>query len=413
MMTTAEDMNDREYWLKTALTIGDPMFDACEAGELYKRFPSSKRPLKEDYGYLEVTGRYISGIAPWIELPHDDSKEGRLRAQYAVKTRKVLDAISDPDSPDCVQWAEHFGKYGERQPIVDASYVALALVRAPRELVEKLDDRVKQNLIHQFQVSAKILPVQNNWLLFAAMIETALFLLGAEWDKMRIDYAIRKHMDWYVGDGLYSDGDNYHWDYYNSYVIHPYLVDIMRVLGDQEGRWTALKDKIWCRSQRYAEILERLISPEGAFPPVGRSLTYRFGAFQTLTQMALLHALPESLTPAQVRCAVTAAIQRIMDAPGNFDEEGWLQTGFCGHQPALAEPYMSVGSQYICANVFLALGLPEDDPFWSDPPELWTSQKIYGGYDLPLECALEGRNEGYPHISPWHEGIKRYQSKQS
>lgn len=391
-MSSPETNNDRQYWISSAQAIGDPMYDACGAGELYKRFPGDKRPLKKDYGYLEVTGRYIAGIAPWIELPHNNSEEGRLRGAYAQKTRQVLAAISDPNSPDCVLWSEKPDVEGGRQPLVDASYVALALVRAPRELIEKLDSSTKANLIHQFNISKKILPGQNNWLLFGAMLDAALYLIGADWDKTRIDYAIRKHMDWYVGDGLYSDGDHYAWDYYNSYVIHPYLVDLIRVVGDQEQRWADLEDTVISRAQRYAEILERLISPEGAIPPIGRSLTYRFGAFQALSQIALLEKLPESLKPAQVRCAMTSMIRRMMEVPGTFDENGWLQIGFCGHQPALAESYMSQGSQYICANAFLALGLPEENPFWADPPAQWTSQKIYGGLDLPLEAAMEKRS---------------------
>ncbi len=385
--------SDRQYWIDTARAIGDPMYDACESGELYKRFPADNRPIKKDYGYLEVTGRFISGIAPWIELPSDNSEEGRLRVAYAEKTRQVLEAISNPDSPDCVRWSENPDNNDGRQPLVDASYVALALIRAPRELIEKLDSSTKENLIHQFNVSKKILPGHNNWLLFGAMLDAALHLLGGDWDKMRVDLAIRKHMDWYVGDGLYSDGDCYHWDYYNSYVIHPYLVDLVRILENQEKRWAALKERIFARAQRHAEILERLISPEGTIPPIGRSLTYRFGALQGLSQMALLRKLPDMLEPAQVRGAITAVIKRMMDAPDTFDENGWLQIGFCGHQPALAERYMSQGSQYICANAFLALGLPESDPFWADPPAPWTSRKIYSGQDLPAELALEKRKQ--------------------
>lgn len=391
MEPSNRSVDHRSYWTSTALKIGSPVLEACRARLLHEQFPANRRPARAAYAHLEVTDRYLSGIAPWLELPQDESEEGIERANCALLAREVLDAISDPDSPDCVLWNDTGEASGSRQPVVDASYVALALVRAPRELIHKLDDRVKRNLITQFNLSRKILPIQNNWLLFGAMLDTALYLLGADWDRMRVDYALRKHMDWYVGDGLYRDGDVYHWDYYNSYVIHPYLVDIVNVLSGEESSWQVLKPVIYERARRYAEILERLISPEGAFPLIGRSLTYRFGAFQALSQIALLKSLPSSLQPAQVRCALSAVIQRIMSAPGNFDENGWLRTGFCGSQPDLAEPYMSVGSQYLCANVFLALGLPPEDPFWSDPDEPWTSQKIYGGMDAPCEVALESR----------------------
>ena len=44
---------------------------------------------------------------------------------------------------------------------------------------------------------------------------------------MRVDYALRQHDQWYKGDGIYGDGPQFHWDYYNSFVIHPMLLDVL------------------------------------------------------------------------------------------------------------------------------------------------------------------------------------------
>jgi hypothetical protein len=46
------------------------------------------------------------------------------------------------------------------------------------------------------------------------------------------------------------------------------------------------------RARRYADILERLIAPDGTFPSMGRSTTYRFGAFHALAQVSLMRELP-------------------------------------------------------------------------------------------------------------------------
>ena len=48
---------------------------------------------------------------------------------------------------------------------------------------------------------------------------------------MRIDYALRQHDQWCKGDGLYGDGASFHFDYYNSFVIQPMLVDILDAVG--------------------------------------------------------------------------------------------------------------------------------------------------------------------------------------
>ena len=220
------------------------------------------------------------------------------------------------------------------------------------------------------------------------MVEAALCLMGEPWDRLRVDYAVRQHQQWYKGDGVYGDGPSLHMDYYNSFVIQPMLLDVLRVTSKQTQEWKAIETEVVARARRYAAIQERLISPEGAFPPIGRSLAYRCGAFQLLGQMALRHELPDELRPAQVRGAMSAMIRRSMGAAGTFDPQGWLTVGFAGHQPKIGESYICSGSAYLCAVGLLPLGLPASDPFWAAASEPWTSKAIWSGADLPPDHAL-------------------------
>ncbi len=135
-------------------------------------------------------------------------------------------------------------------------------------------------------------PPNNNWLLFAAMVEVTLRFAGEQWEKERVDYAIHQHEAWYLGDGTYGDGPEFHWDYYNSFVIHPFLLQIFDRVAESDDHWHALRPKIQQRATRYAAIQERLISPEGTYPAIGRSLAYRCGAFHLLADMSLREALP-------------------------------------------------------------------------------------------------------------------------
>ena len=236
--------------------------------------------------------------------------------------------------------------------------------------------------------SRVIVPGYSNWLLFSANVETALAMTGEPWDTVRIDYALRKHAEWFVGDGLYGDGPSFHWDYYNSFVIQPMLLDTLRNIGPYSSRWQRLLPDVLARARRYAAIQERPISPDGTFPTIGRSITYRCGAFHLLALMALGRELPEPLTGPQVRCALTALMRRMMEAPGTFDGDGWLRIGFCGHRPKLGENYISTGSLYLCATVLLPLGLSPADPFWAGPAQDWTSRRTWSGEDMPAEHAL-------------------------
>ena len=198
------------------------------------------------------------------------------------------------------------------------------------------------------------------------------------------DYALRQPEQWYLGDGTYSDGPQFHWDYYNTFVIQPMMLDIARTLPDCKN----IAQAVEARAVRHAVIQERLISPEGTFPPIGRLLAYRFGAFQLLAQIALMNKLPSAVSPAQVRCALTAVIRRMMDAPGVFDGAGWLRIGSCGHQPEIGERYISTGSLYLCATVFLPLGLPATHPFWADADAPCTASKAWSGQAFPIHKSL-------------------------
>lgn len=97
--------------------------------------------------------------------------------------------------------------------------------------------------------------------------------------------------------------------------------------------------------------------------------------------------LSEDIAPAQVRCALTAVIKR-QTVKDMFDKEGWLTLGFCGHQPDVAENYVSTGSAYLCCFVFLPLVLPADAEFWSAGDEKWSSQRVWSGEDVMRDAAV-------------------------
>jgi hypothetical protein len=364
------------------MKIARPVLDALSKRELKFKMPvEAWYEDRRHYTHLEALGRTLAGISPWLETGPREGAEGQLRAEMADLARAAIFAAVDPESPDYMNFTQG------GQPVVDAAFLANAILRAPTELYEKLEPQVQRQLGDALAATRVIRPVFSNWLLFSAMIEAALYKMGRDWDRMRVDYAIRQHEQWYVGDGAYSDGPVFHWDYYNSFVIQPMLIEIMDVLGDQFADWRERREAIIKRGIRYAAVLERLISPEGTFPPLGRSLAYRFGAFQHLALMALRQQLDPSLEPAGVRCALTAVIKRQLEAPGTFDEHGWLKIGFVGSQKELGEGYISTGSLYLCTTVFLPLGLPETAPFWQGEAD-WTSRKVWNGGSIPIDSAI-------------------------
>lgn len=377
---------DRKYWLNVLIRIADPLLESLSKGELRKNMPVECKPGSEadrrKVTYLEAFGRLMAGMAPWLELGADETEEGQLRKKYIGLAQKSMKMAVDPQSPDFMNFTEG------GQPLVDAAFLSHAILRAPNVLWQQLDQTTKQQLVAAMKSSRAITPGYNNWLLFSATVEAFLLFAGEQHDELRMDLAIRKHMEWYKGDGLYGDGPDFHWDYYNSFVIQPMLVDILGELMKHGKKYEKTYETVLKRAKRYAAIQEKLISPEGTFPAIGRSLPYRFGAFQLLAQMSLQHRLPEEINPTQVRSALSAVIKRMTEAPEVFDPKGWLRIGFMGHQPNIAESYISTGSLYLCSVGLLPLGLPASDPFWSGPATDWTSRKIWGGLDFIADHAI-------------------------
>lgn len=368
---------DRAYWTRTLTRIADPVLLALKDRKLKATMPveapHGNVADRRQFTHLEALGRLLSGIAPWLESGDSDGNEGALRERYAELAREAIASGVDPSSPDFM----NFNKGS--QPVVDAAFLALAVLRAPNELWTKLPSKTKQQLVAALKSSRMIRPGFSNWLLFSGTIEAFFAFAGEDWDPMRVDYAVRQINEWYKGDGTYGDGPELHWDYYNSYVIHPMLLQVLETIGKSSKGWESFYPPALERAKRYAAIQERLISPEGTFPPFGRSLAYRFGAFQLLSLMALRHQLPEDVSPEQVRAGLTAVIRKMIEAPGTFDSAGWLTVGFCGHQPRIAEQYISTGSLYLCTAALLPLGLPSSDPFWSSPTQNWTARKAWTG----------------------------------
>ena len=385
---SATGRDDRAKWLAIVERVSHPVLEAISRQRLRATMPVEAAPgmeqARRESTHLEAVARLLSGLAPWLEAePGNDPTEEALRSRYREWARLAIRYGTDPQSPDALNFGNN------QQSLVDAGVLALAIARAPDELWAKLDSATKDNLVAALVKTRKLQPGFNNWLLFSAMIEAFICKCGQQWDTVRIDYALRQVQEWYKGDGAYGDGPDFHWDYLNSFVIHPMLLSILDAAQTVTDRWTFLRKSVEERARRYAAVQERLISPEGTIPPIGRSLTYRFGTLHHLAEMAWRRDLPEGVSPAQVRCAMTAVMTRMIEAPGTFDDKGWLTIGFAGHQPALGENYVSTGSCYFCAAAWLPLGLAASDEFWSAPPEPWTAQKAWGGVNIAADHAIQ------------------------
>lgn len=380
--------NDREYWVNTMLKISHPVLENLSNNTLRKNIPyeapqSAYKINRILTTHMESVGRTFAGIAPWLELGPDNTPEGKLRKKYITMSIRAIANSVDPKSPD------YYEEFHDRQLLVNAAFMVQGLLRAPKQLWGNLDDTTKKRVLRSLEITRRCKPGQNNWLLFSAMVEVGLKEFGGEWNYEIVKYALDKHKEWYKGDGVYGDGPNFHLDYYNSYVIQPMLLDMLTVLRKHGIDNDNFYDTELKRFTRYAEIQERMIAPDSTYPVVGRSMSYRFGAFQVLAQAAQQKLLPQTVSEGQVRSALTAVIKRQAEQPETFTKDGWLNIGFCGHQAEVGDVYITTACLYLCSTVFLPLGLPANDTFWTSPSAYWTSKKAFSGQTFGIDKALK------------------------
>lgn len=381
--------SDRKYWVDLLDKITSPILSRLCVGNLKKEMNADYSPTwdisrDKESAYMEAFGRLILGVAPFISLEDDLNLEEKfIQKKIKDQTMQCLENCITPSHPDCFYWDTK-----SKQILVDSAYMAQAFLIAPKTLWEPLSKDIKKKYIINFKKISNITPVKNNWVLFSAILETFFMFVGEQFQENKIKRSTFQIKKWYVGDGWYSDGDIFCFDHYNGYVIHPMLVDILKVNSKIKKEYNEDYELAYKRMQRYGVIQERLISPEGTFPIIGRSSTYRMGAFQPLAKLALDEKIPEKINPAQVRSALTCVFKNIF-IKKSFREDGFLNLGLVGDkQSDLSDNYTNTGSLYITCLAFLPLGLKPSSNFWSDPFEPWTQLKAWSGEKISRDYSI-------------------------
>lgn len=387
--TPTDPLKIRAEWVRQLRRLASPVLAAVREGRLHRDLPPRNKE-RAPYAPAEAFCRTLLGLAGWLDVdPSTLSPEEAVEHRTTLAdVRVALEHIVDPHHPDRLMFA---GEGRGSQFLVEAAFLSSALHRCRATVWDTLSEATRERLRRLIRSARDHHAGENNWLLFLAMVEGFLGSVGdADWRREPVERGFTAFAEWYKGDGVYGDGADFHWDYYNSYVVQPFLMELVSFLPPEDGRaWTSAREAIHRRAQRYAVVQERLIAPDGSFPAVGRSLCYRCGAFQHVAFMAWRGLLPSPLPPAQVRDALTAVILRTLDAPDTFDAQGFLLPGLYGHQPQLAEGYINTGSLYLATTAFLPLGRSPEDAFWRAPFSPWTSRRLTAGdVDVVIDKAL-------------------------
>lgn len=289
-----------------------------------------------------------------------DSDPQGLAQWYAAG----LAAGTDPDSPE--RWPAQDDVW---QAKVECASIAIALHESRPWIWDRLDDRVRGNVVDWLGAMLGTETPDNNWTWFRAVTEAFLRSVGGPWRQEDIDHTLARTEAWYAGDGWYSDGEPgpgqlRNFDYYSGWAMQFYPLWYCRISGEQAE--PGLLDRYRERLRSYLDDARRLIGGGGRPLIHGRSLTYRFAMLAPFWAGELFDATP--LTPGGTRRLTSAVANHFVEA-GCFDEAGLLSIGW--HRPfeTMRETYSGGASPYWASKGFAGLVLPPDHPVWTAAEE--------------------------------------------
>jgi hypothetical protein len=132
--------SDHEKWVYLTYKIANPFLENMIKGLLHQNMIFEYSPTfnndDKNVLYMECFGRLMDGISPWLSLPEDDIKKGKISKKLLYLSLKSYKNAVDPNSEDMLLWnATH-----SAQPLVSAAFLAESFLRAPSTTWNKLDE---------------------------------------------------------------------------------------------------------------------------------------------------------------------------------------------------------------------------------------------------------------------------------
>lgn len=301
---------------------------------------------------LELLSRLLWGLAPLA------AGGGQSAVWPLIRTE--ITAGTDPDDPG------YWGRPTDiDQRIVESAALGLAVALAPGEMWEPLTPAQRDRFAHWLRSAASAKAVENNWRLFATLVNLGLASVGEAHDPAITLAAFERISEFHHGAGWYADGEpGQPFDYYNPWAIHFYsLINAAR--GAVDGTTEA-----WIRerARAFATEFARWFAPDGAALPFGRSLTYRFAQSSYFGALALAGETGDGLSWGQLR-GLWARNLRWWGRQPVLNGDGTLSIGYGYPNPLMSESYNAPGSPYWAFKAFLPLALPAEHPFWTAEEE--------------------------------------------
>ncbi|KAJ4259719.1 hypothetical protein NW762_007650 [Fusarium torreyae] len=397
----------RDDFIEAIIALLNPLTKYFSPDKSRIRIPiATGAHFDESAAQLEGFARPLWAIAPLL-YGYDTITNKELAARVDQLVQPWVEGFiagTDPQNP------EYWGPMHDMdQRMVEAEMLAFALLAAPGRFYDPLSTDQKSNVLAWLSsINGKQMP-PTNWRWFRvfcnlALVKVCQVPLSKVQDELDADLEILD--SFYIGDGWSGDGP---WqtaeqaqqeqaraletgrrdaigigrqaDYYSG----SFAIQFSQVLY---SKFAADMDESRCemyrqRARDFGAQFWRYFDSEGSSIPFGRSLTYRFacGGFFGALAFAKVPDMPKPLdSPGAIKGFLVRHLRWwAQNSADIFSTDGTLTIGWLYPNMYMAEDYNSPQSVYWCLKTLIAVGLSDDDEFW-------TSETLpYPDFDPPSQ----------------------------
>ncbi|MFW6247810.1 MAG: DUF2264 domain-containing protein [bacterium] len=309
------------------------------------------RHRSHEFEALERTftlGGPLLHVDPEIEIRGISLKEYYRKQFYNAFTPGHPNSLPRPeDLPDATyQFTCEFGGLFK------------TLLMLPDVLWPWYTEEEKNEMLPTISAWAHHRTTQNNWRIFNIVTLSFLKKNGYEID----DQLLKDHLLWVAS---YHSGDGWYLEQtYNYYTISLFIVYGTiwnRAFGDEHYPEIAavIEDSAHKLMRTYTNFFAR----DGHISMWARSICYRTwvsGGFP----VSFMLTGEQPLDPGWARRLCSGSLLQFATRE-DFYENDVPSLGFYGHREFVLQNYSCPGSPFIMFLPFIALGLPEDSPFWT------------------------------------------------
>ena len=349
---------DRQGWIDAAewmlegaftyiRTMDDPMYFPKQFDKTYPNHESQVATAK-----LEGFCRTLFLAAPLLRENPDLTLNGIKVADYY---RHQLLCLIDPKSPSYIKHRAPNG--GPSQILVEFGALAISLSTAKDVLWSPLTQAQKDELAATMLSYGNGPTIDSNWMFFNVFVISFFKEQGYEVNDWRMEDCLKKLLALYRGEGWYNDTPAY--DYYSMWAFQMYGPIWAQMYGHFYPEYAAqfMKNQL-----DLVDNYPYMFNAEGRMNMWGRSIPYRFGS---VIPLALLgYQTDADINFGWMRRIASSTLLQFVQNP-NFLEDNVPTLGFYGPYEPAVQIYSCRGSVYWGGKAFLALLIPEDNPFWT------------------------------------------------